>query len=179
MAEVTVTLTSDGKALGRPVLYEIGKRFSVKTNIRAASITDSSAFLSVTISGRKDAVRKSLRWLMGLDLKVEAADVVSSALLAEALKRVTEVKEPAPEAPRDSVTERIYLTTPKGIIAEPIAYELGSRFDLVTNIVGASVTSEVGILSIDITGRPEVIEEAVDWLEERGVKVERVKAESP
>lgn len=43
---------------------------------------------------------------------------------------------------------RFWLTIPSKIVQHPIIWELGHKFKLVTNIGQASVTSELGIISL-------------------------------
>jgi hypothetical protein len=52
---------------------------------------------------------------------------------------------------------------------------LGHRFDLVTNIRQASVTTEVGIVSLELLGAPTEIKRAITWLGRLGIKVEPVE----
>ena len=47
-------------------------------------------------------------------------------------------------------TKRLWLTYPKKVIQQPAIYELGHKFQVVTNIRQASVTEEVGIVSLVI-----------------------------
>lgn len=64
---------------------------------------------------------------------------------------------------------------PARLITRPIVHELGHKFKLITNVRQASVTSEVGIVSLEIDGEREEIKKAIEWLEEMGVKVEPVE----
>jgi hypothetical protein len=64
---------------------------------------------------------------------------------------------------------------PSRLITRPVIYELGKTFDLVTNLRQASVTPEVGIVSLEIEGDREEIKKAIDWLEDLGIKVEPVE----
>ena len=72
-------------------------------------------------------------------------------------------------------TSRLWLMFPARLITRPVIYELGKNFDLVTNVRQASVTSEVGIVSLEIEGERQVIKQAIEWLEELGIKVEPVE----
>jgi L-aspartate semialdehyde sulfurtransferase ferredoxin len=72
-------------------------------------------------------------------------------------------------------TKRLWLTYPKKAIQRPAIYELGHRFKVVTNIRQASVTEEVGIVSLELEGRRDEIKKAIKWLEGLGVKVEPVE----
>ena len=64
---------------------------------------------------------------------------------------------------------------PSRLITRPVIYELGKKFELITNVRQASVTPEVGIVSLEINGEREEIKRAIQWLEELGVKVEPVE----
>ena len=64
---------------------------------------------------------------------------------------------------------------PARLITRPVVYELGKKFEIITNVRQASVTPEVGIVSLEIEGEREEIKRAIEWLEELGVKVEPVE----
>jgi len=46
---------------------------------------------------------------------------------------------------------------------------------VITNVRQASVTPEVGLVSVELAGEREEIKKAIAWLEELGVKVEPVE----
>jgi hypothetical protein len=64
---------------------------------------------------------------------------------------------------------------PARLITRPIVYELGQNFAVVTNVRQASVTDEIGLVSMELIGEREAIKSAIAWLEEIGVKVEPVE----
>jgi ABC-type methionine transport system ATPase subunit len=70
---------------------------------------------------------------------------------------------------------RLWLMYPSRLITRPVIYELGKNFELITNVRQASVTPEVGIVSLEIEGEREEIKRAIEWLEELGLKVEPVE----
>ena len=72
-------------------------------------------------------------------------------------------------------TKRLWLTYPRKAIQRPVVYELGQRFTVVTNIRQASVTEEVGIVSLEIVGERAEIKRAIKWLEGLRIKVEPVE----
>src|ERR1700754_56384 len=72
-------------------------------------------------------------------------------------------------------TQHLWLMFPTKLITRPIIWELSKSFNLVTNIRQASVTDEIGIVSLSLEGEREEIKSAIAWLEKQGVKVEPVE----
>src|SRR5207302_6198410 len=70
---------------------------------------------------------------------------------------------------------RLWLMVPSKLITRPILWELGKKFEVVTNLRQASVTDEIGIVSLSLEGERAEIKKAIAWLEELGVKVEPVE----
>jgi L-aspartate semialdehyde sulfurtransferase ferredoxin len=69
---------------------------------------------------------------------------------------------------------RLWLMYPARHITRPIIHELGT-FEVTTNIRQASVTEEIGIVSLELDGERDEIKKAIAWLEELGLKVEPVE----
>ena len=72
---------------------------------------------------------------------------------------------------------RIRLTFPPEKITEPIIYNIGRQYKVVTNIRRANVTEEAGWVMLEILGPPEEIEQAVDYLKNINVQVELVEGD--
>jgi ABC-type methionine transport system ATPase subunit len=70
---------------------------------------------------------------------------------------------------------RLWLMFPARLITRPILWELAKDFQVVTNIRQASVTEEIGLVSLELEGEREDIKKAIAWLEEQGIKVEPVE----
>ena len=70
---------------------------------------------------------------------------------------------------------RLWLMFQPKQVTEPVVFELGKKFAVVTNIRQASVNEEIGLVSIELEGERPEIERAITWLEEIGVKVEPVE----
>jgi len=64
---------------------------------------------------------------------------------------------------------------PTRLITRPVIYELGNKFKLITNVRQATVTSEVGLVSLELEGARADIKKCITWLEKLGVKVEPVE----
>ncbi len=69
---------------------------------------------------------------------------------------------------------RFHLTFPEHLIDEPVIHELGQRFDVVTNIRGANVDERFAWVILEIVGSEGQVAEAVTWLTEKGITVERL-----
>jgi len=70
---------------------------------------------------------------------------------------------------------RVKFTFPPDLVQEPIIWEVGRRFELVTNIRRADVTNEVAWATLEIDGDEEEIERGIKWVTEKGVRVDPVE----
>lgn len=70
---------------------------------------------------------------------------------------------------------RLWLMFPARLITRPVLWELTKKFEVVTNIRQASVTEEIGLVSLELEGERDEIKKTIAWLEEQGIKVEPVE----
>jgi L-aspartate semialdehyde sulfurtransferase ferredoxin len=70
---------------------------------------------------------------------------------------------------------RLWLMYPPKLITNPVIWELTRRFPVITNVRQASVTDEIGIVSLELEGARPDIKDAIKWLEKQGIKVEPVE----
>jgi ABC-type methionine transport system ATPase subunit len=70
---------------------------------------------------------------------------------------------------------RLWLMFPARLITRPVLWELTKKFEVVTNIRQASVTEEIGLVSLELEGERDEIKKTISWLEEQGIKVEPVE----
>ena len=79
-------------------------------------------------------------------------------------------------AEKDSPQQiRLWLMYPPRLIKEPLIWKISQKFKVVTNIRQASVTDEIGIVSLELSGKRRDIKAAIQWLEKLGVSVEPVE----
>ncbi|MCD6052206.1 MAG: napF [Verrucomicrobia bacterium] len=77
-------------------------------------------------------------------------------------------------APKHQNT-RLWLMYPPKKITEPIIWQISQKFKVVTNVRQASVTGEIGIVCLELSGlRPEV-KATIKWLVGLGISVEPVE----
>lgn len=58
---------------------------------------------------------------------------------------------------------------------EPVLSSMAKQFDVVFNIRGSTVTAEMGLMALEITGTQIEVDKAVAWLKEKGVTVESIE----
>jgi len=70
---------------------------------------------------------------------------------------------------------RVTLTFPPKLIKDPVIYNIGHRFKVVTNIRSANVSENVGWVTLEIDGEDEEYSKALHYLNQIGVIVEPVE----
>jgi len=66
------------------------------------------------------------------------------------------------------------FTFPPELIKEPIIYNLGQQFKVVTNIRRADVNGDRGWVVLELEGESKDIENGIAWVMSRGVRVDPV-----
>ena len=72
---------------------------------------------------------------------------------------------------------RLKLIFGPALVKEPVIYQLGKQFELVTNIRRADVTREQGWVLLEVIGEPDELERGIGYLESRGVTVEAAEGD--
>ena len=67
---------------------------------------------------------------------------------------------------------RVKLIFGPEMVKEPVIYQLGRKFDIVTNIRRADVTRDQGWVLLEISGEPDELDRGVAYLQAQGVDVE-------
>lgn len=70
---------------------------------------------------------------------------------------------------------KVRLSFPEDKIKEPIIYQIGHEFKVITNIRRADVREKTGWVELELTGDATEIERAVESLKVKGVKVEPIE----
>ena len=72
------------------------------------------------------------------------------------------------------VKRGVKFTFPPELIKEPIIYNLGQRFKVVTNIRRADIDRDKGWVVLELEGKREDIERGIVWVTGKGVRVDPV-----
>ena len=74
-------------------------------------------------------------------------------------------------------TQRVKFTFMTQRVKEPIIYQLGQNFNLVTNIRRADVREDMGWVVLELDGDDSEIERGLDWVSAIGVRVDPVSGD--
>jgi ABC-type methionine transport system ATPase subunit len=70
--------------------------------------------------------------------------------------------------------KQVMFTFPQELIKEPIIYNIGQQFEVVSNIRRADVSEDKGWVVLEIEGEEEDIERSIAWVTSKGVRVDPV-----
>mgnify|MGYP001332598763 FL=1 len=70
--------------------------------------------------------------------------------------------------------KRVRLTFPEDLIKEPLIYNLGHEFRVITNVRMADVDVKTGWVVLELEGDPGEIERSLAWAQAKGVRIDPV-----
>ena len=70
--------------------------------------------------------------------------------------------------------QRTKFTFPTALVTQPIIYNLGQKFDVVTNIRRADVRDEMGWVILELEGPQDEIQRGMAWVSSLGVRVDPI-----
>lgn len=71
-------------------------------------------------------------------------------------------------------SRRVRLTFPTKLVKEPVIYNVGVNFQVVTNIRRANVENSAGWVVLEISGDEDALTRAEEYMRELGVEVEPI-----
>ena len=74
-------------------------------------------------------------------------------------------------------TQRVKFTFPTDMITQSVIYQLGHKFQVVTNIRRADVRENMGWVVLELEGEEEEIERGIEWVSSLGVRVDPVSGD--
>ena len=75
------------------------------------------------------------------------------------------------------VKRSVMFTFPQELIKEPIIYNLGQQFNVITNIRRADVSEDKGWVVLELEGEENDIEQGIAWVTSKGVRVDPVSGD--
>ncbi|MCH8847534.1 MAG: NIL domain-containing protein [Chloroflexi bacterium] len=70
------------------------------------------------------------------------------------------------------MVQRVRLTFLDRLIKEPVVYQLGKKFDIVTNIRRADIQEGIGWVILELEGDDAEIDRGLEWARTVGVRVD-------
>lgn len=70
---------------------------------------------------------------------------------------------------------RFHIRFPEEKIKEPIIYQIGREYNVVTNVRRADVRETTGWMDLELTGETAEIERAIEGLRKKGVIVDPIE----
>lgn len=67
------------KLITKPLIWQIGQKFKVVTNIRQASVTDEIGILCLELDGQRADVKAAIKWLEKSGVNVEPVEISAIA----------------------------------------------------------------------------------------------------
>jgi ABC-type methionine transport system ATPase subunit len=72
---------------------------------------------------------------------------------------------------------RVHLTFPEQLVQEPIIYNLGKDYTIVTNIRRANVEDNFGWVILELEGPEEALDAGLSYVEGLGVQVNTISGD--
>lgn len=63
------------KLITTPVIWQIGHKFKVVTNVRQASVTDEIGVVCLEMEGERGEIKATIKWLERLGVSVEPVEI--------------------------------------------------------------------------------------------------------
>ena len=73
--------------------------------------------------------------------------------------------------------QRVKFSFPRDKVKEPIIYQLGRRYEVVTNIRRADVGEDIGWVVLELEGDDSEIERGLEWVSGTGVRVDPISGD--
>ncbi len=71
MAQQRVKFTFPQELITLPIIYELGKQFSVVTNIRRADVTADRGWVILELDGELEEIERGLDWVAAKGVRVD------------------------------------------------------------------------------------------------------------
>jgi len=63
------------KLIKKPLVWEVGHKFKVVTNVRQASVTDEVGIVCLELDGKREDVKAAIAWLEKQGVNVEPVEI--------------------------------------------------------------------------------------------------------
>ena len=67
------------KLITKPLIWQIGRKFKLVTNIRQASVTDEIGIVCLELDGERAEIKAAIKWLESQKVSVEPVEISTIA----------------------------------------------------------------------------------------------------
>jgi len=159
MKERYFSITLPPELIREPVIFSLVEKFGLEPVVYQAAVVSSTGWLAVGLTGPGERVDAAI-----LDLRCRGAWAV------EGDKAMVEREDPAPPP-----GVRVRLTIPAEKTKEPIYTRMIKGCGVAVNIRHARIARGEGTVDMEITGQPESIDNAMDYLKKIGISVDPIE----
>lgn len=162
MSLVTVNINATNDRARLPLIWRLGRKFNVVTNLRRARVSPDLAYVALDVEGSTQEVEQATAYLKSL------------GVIEDGSKTLVPVQGAEPE---DTVSQAstIYVrldTVNSAQYPIPILYRVGKDFNVVVNIEHAGFDDEEGgYVEIALSGPLGDIQRAIAYLHTTGIHV--------
>lgn len=71
MAKQRVKFTFPQELITLPIIYELGRQFSIVTNVRRADVTDDRGWVVLEMDGAIEEIERGLEWVAAKGVRVD------------------------------------------------------------------------------------------------------------
>jgi hypothetical protein len=163
MPLLTLDLSAKSNTARLPIIWRLGRRFKVVTNIRRARVSDDAAYVRLDIEGSTQEVEQAAGYLRSLGLLPDStANALVPANAAEPEETVSGAR---------TIYVRLATVNPEQDHV-PVLYRVGKDFGVVVNIERAEFDEEEGgYVEIAISGPLGEVQRAIAYLHTTGMHV--------
>ena len=73
--------------------------------------------------------------------------------------------------------KRVKFTFPTQLIKDPLIYQLGHKFNVISNIRRADVREDMGWVILELDGEEEEIDRSLSWMTSNVVRIDPVSGD--
>ncbi len=116
---------------------------------------------------------EDVRLLGGLDTPIKDGDAVT--ILSAIAGGADPSRASGSFKKSNEVSRKVWLTFPEKLVERPLIWEVAQKFKVVTNIRQASISKEVGLVGLELSGEEDQVWCAIEFFTKNGVTVEPIE----
>jgi hypothetical protein len=75
LEQTRLWLTYPARLIRQPVIWTLGRKFRVVTNIRQVSVTDAIGITCLELDGKREEIKRAIQWLKRQGISVEPVEI--------------------------------------------------------------------------------------------------------